>query len=155
MHINKCTPPRAHPEVHISSAHYQVYVPKCTFLKCTFPKCTSLSAHFQVHIPQAHSPQCTSASAHSQADIFKCTFPSAHLQAHTPECSILKCTFPKCTVTQNRCAGRTGAIQPKVLANPTKDTSLIGCSWRSTPQYTELGSPRSSPKFTNAQKANR
>ena len=150
MHTPTCTPRSAHfkcplssvrPQVHILRVHIpQVHIPKCTF-----PSAHSSSAQSPVHIRQ-----CTFQGGHFQMHIPKCTPPSTYSRAHNP-----KVPFPKCTVTQNRCAGRTGAIQQKVLANPTKDTSLIGCSWRSTAQHTELGSPPRSPKFTNAQKANR
>ena len=48
----------------------------------------------------------------------KCTFPSAHSQApipqvHTPQVHIPQVYIPKCTVTQNRCADRTGGLRPR------------------------------------------
>jgi hypothetical protein len=133
VHIPKCTFPSAHSSIaHSPSAHSQVHIPKCTFLKrtfpsahpplhipkwtflnCTFPKCTFPSAHSQVRIPQVHIPQ-----VHIPKWTFlnctfpKCTFPSAHSQVRIPQVHIPQVHIPQCTVTQNRCADRTGGLTP-------------------------------------------
>ena len=97
--LPRAFPKAFHPQGHSLRAFTRAS-PKRTFLKCTFP------------------------SAHSQVHVLKCTFPSAHSQVHTPNRTFLKCThtlqvhipqayIPKCTVTQNRCADRTGGLTPR------------------------------------------